>query len=181
MPRVRVGELELHYESMGSGEPLLLIMGIGAQLVLWPDDFCRALVERGFRVIRFDNRDVGQSTRLDHLGVPPVREQLLRWSLGLPVDPPYSLDAMADDAAGLLRALELPRAHVVGASMGGMIAQLLAIRHPQRVASLTSIMSHPGDRLSKLPRPRAMQAFFRPTPRTPEQAEESMLRFYRAA
>lgn len=179
MPRVRVGEVELCYESMGEGTPLLLIMGIGVQLVFWPEELCRALVERGFRVIRLDNRDVGQSSRMDHLGVPDVRRELLRWGLGLPVRAPYRLDAMADDAAGLLAALGVERAHVVGASMGGMIAQLLAIRHPTRVASLTSIMSHPGDRWSGLPRPHALRALLRPPPRTREATQDSWVGFFR--
>src|SRR5690606_6365626 len=137
------------------------------------------LVERGFSVLRFDNRDAGRSTRLDHLGVPPLRQQMLRWGLGLPVQAPYGLEAMVGDVAGLLDVLGLRRAHVVGASMGGMIAQLLAIRHPARVASLTSIMSHPGDRWSSLPQPRAMQAFMRPPPRTRAQAQDSWVELFR--
>lgn len=179
MPRVRVGEVELCYESMGEGTPLLLVMGIGVQLVFWPEDLCRALVERGFRVIRLDNRDVGQSSRMDHLGVPDVRRELLRWGVGLPVRAPYRLDAMADDAAGLLTELGVERAHVMGLSMGGMIAQLLAIRHPRRVASLTSIMSHPGDRWSGLPRPHALKALLRPPPRTREATQDSWVEFFR--
>jgi pimeloyl-ACP methyl ester carboxylesterase len=178
MPRVRVGEVELCYETMGEGAPMLLVMGIGCQLVFWPEGLCRELAERGFRVIRFDNRDVGESSRLDHLGVPNVRRELVRWLLGLPVRAPYSLDAMADDAAGLLTALGVERAHVVGTSMGGMIAQLLAIRHPERVASLTSIMSHPGDRWSSLAKPRALRALLQPPPRTREEAEALWLRFF---
>ncbi|MEX1361929.1 MAG: alpha/beta hydrolase [Nannocystaceae bacterium] len=179
MPTARVGELELFYESMGQGPTVLLVMGLGAQMVLWPDDFCRGLVDRGFRVVRFDNRDVGESTRLDHLPVPAPREQIGRWALGLPVRAPYGLEDMADDAAGLLRELSVDRAHVMGVSMGGMIAQLLAIRHPERVATLTSIMSSPGDRLSALSRPRALRALFRPLPRTREQAQDSALELYR--
>ncbi|MCA9705056.1 MAG: alpha/beta hydrolase [Myxococcales bacterium] len=178
MPRARVGELELCYESMGQGAPLLLVMGLGAQLVQWPDALCHQLVERGFRVIRFDNRDVGRSSRLDHLGTPRVRPLLVRWGLGRRVVAPYSLDDMADDAAGLLRALGVPRAHVLGVSMGGMIAQLLALRHPGRVASLTSVMSHPGDRRSSIPRPRALRALLQPPPRTRAAAEAMMVRFY---
>ena len=88
MPQAKVGEVELCYESIGEGKPLLMIMGIGCQLVFWPDELCQGLVERGFRVIRFDNRDVGQSSRLDHLGVPDVRRELVRWGLGLPVRAP---------------------------------------------------------------------------------------------
>lgn len=184
MPQARIGEVELCYEWVGDHEPgerlpMVLVMGLGAQLVFWPEGFCQSLVERGFPVLRFDNRDVGRSTRLDHLGVPRLRAQMLRWALGLPVRSPYGLEAMADDAAGLLDTLGLPRVHVVGASMGGMIAQLLAIRHPQRVASLTSIMSHPGDRLSGLARPRALRALLRPAARTREQAQDSWIELFR--
>jgi len=197
MPRARVGSVELYYEDSqpprggaagGAGQgasarptrpTLLMIMGLGAQLVLWPDALCEGLVMRGFRVIRFDNRDVGKSTRLDHLGKPDVRREMLRWGLGRSLSPPYSLEAMADDAAGLLTALGVARAHVMGASMGGMIAQLLAIRHPRRVASLTSIMSHPGDRRSGVPLPRGLRALLHPAPRTREQAQEAMVGFQR--
>jgi pimeloyl-ACP methyl ester carboxylesterase len=179
MPRARVGSIELCWESIGEGDPLLLVMGIGAQLVHWPDGFCAALADRGFRVIRFDNRDVGESTRFDHLRVPALRPTIARWLLGLPIEAPYGLHDMADDTARLLDALDVPTAHVVGASMGGMIAQLLAIRHPRRVRSLTSIMSHPGDRLSAIPRPRALKALLGPLPRTREQAQDAQVQFFR--
>lgn len=186
VPHAKVGELELCYEWIGDRStdpaarlPVVLVMGLGAQLVVWPDGFCQALAERGLPVLRFDNRDVGCSTRLDHLGVAPLRAQMLRWALGLPVRTPYRLEALAEDTAGLLDALGLDRVHVVGASMGGMIAQLLAIRHPRRVASLTSIMSHPGDRLSGLSRPQALRALLRPTPRTREQAQDSWVKLFR--
>jgi pimeloyl-ACP methyl ester carboxylesterase len=185
MPHARVGDVELCYEVMGEvmGQDdrpsILLVMGLGAQLVFWPDALCQGLVERGFRVIRFDNRDVGQSSRMDHLGVPRIREEVLRWSVGLPVRAPYRLEAMADDAAGLLDVLGVERVHAVGASMGGMIAQLLAIRHPRRVASLTSIMSHPGDRWSGLPRRRAFRALLQPAARTRAEAQDAWVRFFR--
>lgn len=179
MPRARVGTLELHYESIGDGDPIVLVMGVGAQLVHWPDAFCHALAERGFRVIRFDNRDVGESTRLDHLGVPPIRRMMVRSTIGLPVDPPYGLEDMADDVASLLDALGIPAAHVVGASMGGMIAQLVTLRHPHRVLSLTSIMSHPGDRWSRIPTVRALRALMKPAPRTRHEAERAHLEFLR--
>ncbi len=140
----RVGELDLCYETFGadSSPPLLLVMGLSAQMVLWEDEFCQTLADRGFWVIRFDNRDIGRSTILREKQVPS-RRQLLRRD---PRAASYSLDDMTDDAAGLLDRLEVSAAHVVGVSMGGMIAQLLAIRHPERVASLVSIMSTTGGR-----------------------------------
>ena len=178
MPTARVGTLELNYDLRGEGTPLLLVMGVGAQKIVWREAMCDMLAERGFRVARFDNRDVGESSRLDHLGVPSIRSQILRWMTGQPVDAPYALDDLADDALGLMDVLGWERAHVVGASMGGMIAQLMSIRGPDRVASLTSIMSHPGDRLSKIPRPRAMQAMLASRPRTAEETGESWVKLF---
>ena len=150
--RARVGELELCYETFGPDTlpPLLLVMGLGSQMVLWDDEFCQALADRGFWVIRFDNRDVGRSTILRGRPVP-TRGQLLRRDRRAAS---YSLDDMADDAAGLLNQLDVRAGHVVGVSMGGMIAQLLAIRHPDRVQSLVSIMSSTGDRRVGRPHPR---------------------------
>ena len=179
MPKARVGQLELCYESAGEGPVVLMIMGLGAQLVFWPEEFCQGLVDRGFRVVRFDNRDAGYSTRLDHLGVPRFPVEVARWAMGKRVRAPYGLEDMADDAAGLLDALEIPQAHVLGASMGGMIAQLVAIRHPKRVRSLTSIMSSPGDRRSLIPHPKAAQALFRKAPTTRREAEDSWVKFFR--
>src|SRR5690606_10623420 len=123
---------------------ILLIMGLGGQMVLWPDDFCARLAAAGYRVVRFDNRDIGLSTKLDHLGKPPLLRNGLAHTLRLPVRAPYRLDDMALDAVGVLDALDIACAHVVGVSMGGMIAQLLAARHAPRVLSLTSIMSSSG-------------------------------------
>lgn len=170
MPIATVGPIQLDYDLRGEGEPLLLIMGVGAQKVLWPEGLCDMLAGRGFAVARFDNRDVGRSSRLDHLGVPSLKKAMVRWSMGRPVAAPYTLGDMADDAFGVMDALGWGRAHVVGASMGGMVAQRMAVARPARVRSLTSIMSHPGDRLSKLPHPRAMQAMFAPRPTTAEEA-----------
>lgn len=178
MATATVGALELDYDVRGEGTPLLLVMGVGAQKVLWPEGLCDMLAERGFAVARFDNRDVGRSSRLDHLGVPSLRKAMLRWMAGRSVDAPYTLHDMAADAFGVMDVLGWERAHVVGASMGGMIAQRMAIGRPQRVASLTSIMSHPGDRLSKLPQPRAMQAMLGPRPRTAEQAGEAWVKLF---
>ena len=140
----RVGDLDLCYETFGDRAmpALLLIMGLGSQMLLWQEDFCDQLAERGFWVIRFDNRDVGRSTILRDAHVPTRLELVLRDPRGVA----YTLSDMANDAAGLLDWLDVDAAHVVGASMGGMIAQLLAIGHPQRVLSLVSIMSTTGNR-----------------------------------
>ncbi len=132
---------------------VLLIMGLGMQLVAWPDEFVQALVDAGFRVVRFDNRDIGLSQHLDHLGTPNLLWQSAKYRLGLPVAAPYSLHDMALDALGVLDALGIAQAHVVGASMGGMIAQRVALAAPARVLSLCSIMSSSGAR--HLPGPRA--------------------------
>lgn len=171
MPTARVGDIDICYEILGDGAPLLLIMGIGAQMINWPDGLCELLVGHGFRVIRFDNRDTGLSSKLDHMGRPRLRELLVRGATGMPMRAPYTLGDMAADAAGLLDALGIERAHVVGASMGGMIAQILALEHAGRVHSLTSLMSHPGDLRSKLSvKPAVMRAFLAPVPRDPEAA-----------
>ena len=119
MPRAQSNGIEIEYEAIGEGEPLLLIMGLGAQLVLWPDEFCEQLADRGFRVVRFDNRDVGLSTWLKHLETPQVKRLLVRALLGLRVEAPYTLLDMADDVAGLVDALGEKDAHLVGVSMGG--------------------------------------------------------------
>jgi pimeloyl-ACP methyl ester carboxylesterase len=138
----------LCYETFGTegDPPLLLIMGLGTQMIAWPEPFCRELAGRGFQVIRFDNRDVGRSTWMH--GRPPSVSELVRRRIP---DPPYTLSDLARDAAGLIEGLDLHSAHVVGASMGGMVAQTLAVEHPDRVRSLTSIMSNTGHRFSGQP------------------------------
>lgn len=153
--RVRVGphELAVALDGPAQGEPLLLIMGLGLQLSSWPLELVRQLAEAGFRVIRYDHRDIGLSSSCDHLGRPHLVTAFWRYSLRLPLRPPYALADLADDAAGLMAALGLKSAHVVGISMGGMVAQHLAYRHPQRVRGLNLWMSSPGGR--RLPPPRA--------------------------
>lgn len=168
-----VNGLQLSYEFSGpaQGEPLLLVMGLGGQLIHWPDALCRQLVADGFRVIRFDNRDAGLSTEVDR-GLPVhLASDWLRSRFGRPVQPNYNLHDMAADAVGLLDALGIARAHLVGVSMGGMIAQIIAGTHPRRVLSLSSIMSttnHP-----KLP-PARIDVLWRmagigPRPKTRDQ------------
>ena len=148
MPQAQANNITIEYESFGaeSAPTILLIMGLGMQMIAWPEPFCRELAEKGFRVIRYDNRDTGVSTKFDGVRAPGLVSLLLRSTFHLPVRVPYTLRDMAADAAGLLDALGVEAAHVVGASMGGMIAQNLAASHPQRVLSLTSIMSTSGHR-----------------------------------
>ena len=136
--------ITLEYEVHGDGDPLLLVMGLGGQLVAWPATFIAGLVDRGFQVITFDNRDIGLSTKID--AAPPTKTQSAMFSISRRfAKSAYLLSDMAKDAVGLLDALNIERAHVVGMSMGGMIAQTMAIEHPSRVRSLTSIMSTTGN------------------------------------
>ena len=151
--QISANSISLEVEDHGpvSGEPLFLIMGLGMQLVAWHTDFVASLVARGFRVIRFDNRDIGLSQRYDHLGVPNLALDSIKYAVGMKVDGPYTVADMADDTAGLMDALGIKAAHICGASMGGMIAQQLAVRHPARVKSLTLMMTSSGSR--RLPGP----------------------------
>ncbi|MGX6603098.1 alpha/beta fold hydrolase [Micromonosporaceae bacterium Da 78-11] len=160
MPDVRSNGIDLSYETLGDpADPaLLLIMGLGAQLIEWPAEFCALLAGRGFHVIRFDNRDIGLSTHLDELGAPDLRAIFG----GNPSAAPYLLADLAEDAAGLLKALGIDRAHVAGASMGGMIAQQLTVDHPDLVAGLCSIMSTTGARGVGRATPEASAALTRP-------------------
>jgi pimeloyl-ACP methyl ester carboxylesterase len=141
--RVRVGDIEIAYETFGRREdpPVVLVMGLATQMIGWPDDFCRELAGRGYFVVRFDNRDIGLSTHLHDAGAPDMMAVLG----GDHSSVAYALTDLADDTVGLLDALGLDGVHLVGASMGGMIAQLVALRAPERVRTLTSIMSTTGD------------------------------------
>ena len=166
MPQIAANGVTLEYETYGNPAhpPLLLIMGLGAQLTLWPIELVDALVARGYRVIRYDNRDIGLSTKFTAAGVPDLPAVMMAMMSGKPPALPYTLTDMADDAAALLTALGIVRAHIVGASMGGMIAQLVAINHADRVASLTSIMSTTGNPTLPPAKPEAMAALMeRPT------------------
>ncbi len=152
MPKLAANGIEVEYEARGDlgAPPLLLIMGLGMPAAMWPDAFVDALLSQGFRVVTFDNRDSGGSTRLAGLRVPNIPAAIARALLRRKVRAPYTLDDMAADTIGLLDGLGIERAHVVGVSMGGMIAQVLAARHPQRVTSLTSIMSSTGNPQRKI-------------------------------
>jgi len=166
MPRASANGIEIEYESFGdpAAPPLLLVMGLGAQMISWDESFCGRLAGRGFHVIRYDNRDSGLSTHFDEAGLPDIIA-----AIGGNASPAYTLDDMADDAVGLLDALGIGQAHIVGASMGGFIAQLIAINHPHRVLSLTSIMSGPGGADAIPPKPEGTAVLMAPPPATREE------------
>lgn len=166
-----VNGIEVGYETLGTpgDEPLLLVMGLGAQLIAWPRELCDALVDRGFFVIRYDNRDTGLSTKFSDVG-GDFMTAFLAAAQGEPVEAAYRLSDMAADGIALLDHLEIDSAHVVGASMGGMIAQTMAIEHPARVRTLTSIMSTTGEPEYGQPEPDAMAMLMRPAATTRAEA-----------
>lgn len=174
----------LEYESFGKPDDpaVLLIMGLGAQMLRWNDGICTGLAAAGYRVIRFDNRDCGLSSHFDASVVPAMGEVMAALQAGRVPGVPYTLEDMADDGAGLLDALGIARAHIVGISMGGAIAQIMAVRHAARVCSLTCLMATSGNPLLPGPTPTAAAALFSPLPR--DRSRESMvadgMRRYRA-
>ena len=167
MPRARANGIDIEYEATGNpiDPPILLVTGLGAQLITWDDDFCAQLAGRAFHVIRFDNRDAGLSTHLDGAGPPDMGAALA----GNP-KPAYRLDDMADDSVGLLDALGIDAAHIVGASMGGFIAQLIAINHAEHTLSLTSIMSGPSWREGVPPTPEGSAVLLARPASSPEES-----------
>lgn len=169
--------IELCYQEAGdpSGEPLLLIMGLATQMLAWDEGFCALLVERGFRVIRFDNRDIGCSTKIDSAGMPRRADMLL----GRRSTAPYFLSDMAADTVGLMDHLGIEAAHLAGASMGGMIAQTIALEHPERVRSMTSIMSSTGNRWVARPAWRAITALLARPPEGREAAIDHAVKVFR--
>lgn len=180
---IQANNLRFCYQVFGddSAPPVLLVMGLGTQMTGWPDEFCELLAATGLRVIRFDNRDVGLSEKID----TPAACDSVRWAfaknlLGRPVNSAYLLDDMAADTVGLMDALELPRAHVVGASMGGMIAQILAAKYPDRITGLTSIMSSSGARGLPQGRPEILWRLAqRPKSKDPETVVQHMVKTMR--
>ncbi len=175
-PTAGTGEVTLAYETFGSPDDpaLVLVMGIATQMIAWPAELCQALADAGFYVIRFDNRDIGLSTHLDDAGAPDLGALLS----GGPRTAPYVLADMAEDTVGLLDALGLDRVHLVGLSMGGMIAQEVAINHPDRLISLTSIMSTPAANVGE-PTPEALAALLPPAPESAAEAAELAVATYR--
>lgn len=166
MPLADVNGISICYDTTGSddGPPLLLVMGLGAQMIAWPPYLIDALTAEGLRVIWYDNRDVGESTWFDHVPAKGLAEIFGSLQSGVPLPPPYTLSDMAADGIGLLDRLGIDRAHVVGVSMGGMIAQRMALEHPDRVASMTCIMSTTGDPTLPPPTPEATEALLTPAP-----------------
>ncbi len=169
--------IELAYQEAGdpNGEPLILVMGLATQMLAWDEDFCALLVERGFRVVRFDNRDIGRSTKIDSAGLPGRADMLL----GRRSTAPYFLSDMAADTVGLMDHMGIESAHVAGVSMGGMIAQTMAIEHPERARSLTSIMSSTGNRWVARPSWRAVRALLATPPEGREAAIDHSVKVFR--
>jgi pimeloyl-ACP methyl ester carboxylesterase len=172
----RANGIELCYQEMGDpdGEPLLLVMGLATQMIAWDEGFCGLLAERGFRVVRFDNRDIGRSTKIKSAGVPPRVDMML----GRRGSAAYLLSDMAADTIGLMDHLGVDSAHVVGASMGGMIVQTMAIEHPRRLRSMVSIMSNTGSRWTGMPSRKAMAVLLGRPPRGREQAIERAVKTF---
>jgi pimeloyl-ACP methyl ester carboxylesterase len=164
MPNLTANGIQIEYEIAGraGGPAILLAMGLGVSLIGWPDSLFLGLADQGYRVIRYDNRDVGRSTRLAELVMPDIPGLLAKLAAGEPVTPPYKLDDMAMDVAALLDGLGIAKAHVVGVSMGGMIGQLLALNHPEKVKSLVSIMSTTGKAGLPPSNPQAMTVVMSP-------------------
>jgi pimeloyl-ACP methyl ester carboxylesterase len=172
----KVGDVELSYEPFGDPDrpTVLLVMGLGTQMIGWHADFCAQLADRGFHVIRYDNRDVGRSTHLSDRPTPTPGQIVTRRIRR----PPYLLADMADDGIGLLTELGIDRAHIVGASMGGMIAQTMAANHPDRALSLVSIMSSTGSRWSGQPAPRILPVFLQKPAASKEAYQERIVKLF---
>jgi pimeloyl-ACP methyl ester carboxylesterase len=174
MPKLRVNQIVIEYDSFGleDAEAILLISGLGTQMIRWSVPFCRALASRGYRVTRFDNRDAGLSTHLDEAPVPDLASVAAALARGEALNVPYTLFDMAGDTIGVLDGLSIEQAHIVGRSMGGMIAQLVASEHPHRTLSLTSIMSGSGNPENPPPVPEVMALL---TSRAPHPSEDEVV------
>ena len=166
MAQVDANGIQIEYETFGKPDSpaLLLIIGLAGQLIDWDEKLCKQIAQRGHYVIRFDNRDAGLSTKIDDAGVPDIMKTIEALMTGEPVNPPYTIEDMADDAAGLLDALAIEKAHICGMSMGGMIAQTIALNYPERVLSLISIYSNTGDPEEPQPEPETMEVLLTPPP-----------------
>jgi pimeloyl-ACP methyl ester carboxylesterase len=181
MPKTRANGIDIEYETFGKSEnrPLVLIMGIGSQMVSWPMEFCEKLVAGGHFVVRFDNRDVGLTTKLDDSGIPNIWEALAAVQAGRQFYAPYRLSDMAMDTVGLMDSLNIKKAHICGISMGGMIAQTIAIEHQHRVKSLISMESTTGEPGLPLSKPEVREALIKPSPGEREAYIQHMLEVFR--
>lgn len=177
MPNVTANSIQIEYDTFGNSSfpALLLIMGGGSQMIYWEAEFCDLLANKGLFVIRFDNRDIGLSTKFEESGVPDIMAAMK----GEPIIPAYSLGDMADDAIGLLDALGIDKAHICGASVGGMIAQVVSYRHPKRVMSLTSIMSSTGNPELPQMNPETLAEVYKPIPDEREAFIEHQINMWR--
>ena len=185
--KIRANGIDIEIEDSAHGQPprasqpvVLLIMGLGMQLVAWPPEMVQGLVDAGFRVIRMDNRDIGLSQHFDHLGKPNLLWASLKYKLGMKAVPPYTVEDMAQDALGVLDTLKVKYAHIVGVSMGGMIAQRVAIAAPKRVLSLTSIMSSSGARHLPKPQPEVLRVMLRRPGRNPAAVIDHYVHLFKA-
>lgn len=179
--KIKANGIDIEVEDTGGKRPaVLLIMGLGMQLVAWPEQLVDALAAAGYRVVRHDNRDIGLSQHFDHLGAPNIVWAALKRKLGFRLKAPYSLQDMAADALGVLDALNIAQAHIIGVSMGGMIAQRVALAAPRRVLSLTSIMSSSGARGLPQARPEVMRAMLsRPSGKAPEDVAAHYVKLFK--
>jgi pimeloyl-ACP methyl ester carboxylesterase len=182
MTRAATNGIDIEYDTFGDrdGSPLLLIMGLSSQMVAWPESFCRKLAQSGHWVLRFDNRDVGLSSKIEGVGIPDLMAAMAAHQQGQPVEAPYTLSDMAADALGLMDALKLEKAHVCGLSMGGMIAQVMAIEYPRRILSLISMESSTGDPTLPSAKPQAMEAMLSPPPQDRDGYIQHAVEVFRA-
>ena len=181
MASVTANGIQIEYGTFGdaTSPALLLIIGLGCQLIHWQDEFCQQIADCGYRVIRFDNRDKGLSTKLEGPSADKIMEKIISLSMGLSVPVPYTIEDMADDALGLLDSLNIDKAHICGMSMGGFIAQTLALKSPSRILSLTSIYSTPGNRSKYPPTPEMNEAMLQAEPLERAANIEHVVGFYK--
>ncbi len=181
MSQANVNGIQIEYETFGdkNSPALLLIAGLGAQLLYWQEEFCIKLAEQGYFVIRFDNRDTGLSTKIEGLTAPELMGKIGGFFMGNKSSVPYGFNEMADDGIGLLDALDIDKAHIVGKSMGGYIAQTLCINYPDRILSLTSIFSHTGDLKSFHPTQEVLEMMLTPAPDDREGFVDHLIKFFK--
>ena len=181
MVNLNSNNIQIETETFGkrSNPALLLIAGLSGQMLFWPSDFCNAIADKGFYVIRFDNRDTGLSTKANGPGLEEIKEKIGALFLGEQTSVPYTIADLANDGLGILDALDIKKAHICGMSMGGYIAQTLCINHPSRVISLTSIYSHTGNKPEFMPTQEVLDALFVPMPEEREANIEQRLSFFR--